>query len=217
MDTFKPHLHILPLAQQDLWQQLDHTPEHFTLYGGTAIALQLGHRQSIDFDFFSAESFDPLPLLQQIPYLKNAQPIQASANTLTCRVTNTEPVLISFFGNLHFPLLKPAMVAEGKKLKIASLLDLAGMKAALVQERVEIKDYLDMSALLESNCVTLAQALAAAKVLYGTAFNPHITLKALCYFEDGDLPLLPTKIKHQLCDATKKIDLNQLPNLHALP
>ena len=57
--TFKPRLDILPPAQRALWSEVDATPEHFTLYGGTALALRLGHRQSLDFAFFSRVAFDP--------------------------------------------------------------------------------------------------------------------------------------------------------------
>ena len=51
MPTFQPRLDILPASQRTLWPELDATPDHFTLYGGTALALRLGHRQSVDFDF----------------------------------------------------------------------------------------------------------------------------------------------------------------------
>jgi hypothetical protein len=64
--TFEPRLDILPPAQKRLWPELSATPEAFTLYGGTAIGLRLGHRTSVDFDFFGAESFQPNDLLQKI-------------------------------------------------------------------------------------------------------------------------------------------------------
>jgi len=51
--VFTPNLSILPPPQLRLWSELDATPEAFTLYGGTALALRLGHRTSVDFDFFS--------------------------------------------------------------------------------------------------------------------------------------------------------------------
>jgi len=56
---FNPDLSILPLPQLRLWSELDATPETFTLYGGTALALRFGHRSSVDFDFFSNQLFDP--------------------------------------------------------------------------------------------------------------------------------------------------------------
>jgi hypothetical protein len=65
----------LPPAQLKLWPELGQTPETFTLYGGTALALRLGHRTSIDFDFFSHTSFDPEHLALTLPFLKHAERI----------------------------------------------------------------------------------------------------------------------------------------------
>ncbi|MSU47870.1 MAG: hypothetical protein EXS37_02040 [Opitutus sp.] len=56
---FQPKLDPLPPAQRAIWPLLVEIPRHFVLYGGTAVALRLGHRISVDFDFFSAESFRP--------------------------------------------------------------------------------------------------------------------------------------------------------------
>ena len=58
MPRFIPNLSMLPPPQLRLWLELDSTPDHFTLYGGTAFALRLGHRVSVDFDFFSSQSED---------------------------------------------------------------------------------------------------------------------------------------------------------------
>jgi hypothetical protein len=57
--VFTPRLDILPTPQRLLWQELSTLPPTFVLYGGTAIALHLGHRESVDFDFFSSEDLDP--------------------------------------------------------------------------------------------------------------------------------------------------------------
>src|SRR2546429_6402157 len=80
---FEPRLDILPPAQQRLWPELSGTPEEFTLHGGTAIALRLGHRPSVDFDFFSSTPFNPDTLLPGVPYLPGATLRQSSAETLT--------------------------------------------------------------------------------------------------------------------------------------
>jgi hypothetical protein len=58
-NVFTPRLDVLPAGQRLLWPELVQTPSHFTLYSGTAIALRLGHRQSVDFDFFTRKSFEP--------------------------------------------------------------------------------------------------------------------------------------------------------------
>src|ERR1700694_1837599 len=91
---FRPRLDILPPAQQRLWPELSQTPEEFTLYGGTAIALRLGHRPSVDFDFFASAPFAPSTLLQKVPYLKGATLRQSAPNTLTVTVERAGPVQV---------------------------------------------------------------------------------------------------------------------------
>ena len=59
--TFEPRLDILPESQRRLWPELDAIPSEFVLYGGTGLALQLGHRASEDFDFFSSAGFGSGP------------------------------------------------------------------------------------------------------------------------------------------------------------
>ena len=63
--TFKPNLALLMPPQLQLWPELDATPQHFTLYGGTALALRLGRRTSVHFDFFPTSPLTPMswPLL----------------------------------------------------------------------------------------------------------------------------------------------------------
>jgi len=69
----EPLLAILPESQRNLWPHLGRIPDRFVLYGGTAIALRFGHRQSIDFDFFSTQQFNgneilELPLFDKPPW-----------------------------------------------------------------------------------------------------------------------------------------------------
>jgi len=107
-------------------------------------------------------------------------------------------------------------VSNDNGLKIASLLDLAGTKASVVQVRPEAKDYLDLDILITRGGITLAVALSAAQGLYGTSFNPQITLKALSYYEDGDLRTLPEDAKTRLATAARNVDLDHLPRLEHL-
>ena len=207
---FKPNLAILPPAQLHFWLELDPTPKHFTLYGGTALALRLGHRSSVDFDFLSNQPFDPDELAQAIPYLKGAERVQVAPNTLKCRVERNGPVLVSFFGALGLGQAAPRDQAEGRTLYVASLLDIAGTKVAVVQKRAEAKDYLDIDALLQHG-VDLPTALAAGRVVYGRSFNPMITLKALSFFDD--VPSLPAEVKKRLSAAVDAVDPSSLPAL----
>lgn len=215
-DKFKPRLDILPKAQRRLWDELTDTPPEFTLYGGTAIALHLGHRDSVDFDFFGKKEFNPMKLAADLPFTKDAKITQSEPNTLTVIVDRGGAVKLSFFGLPNIPQLAEAHTAEDNNLKIASLLDLAGMKAAVVQSRAEAKDYLDIDAMLESGHIDLPTALAAGKAIYGRIFNPESTLKALCYFDDGNVKNIPAETKKRLVKAAAKVNLAALPTIKPL-
>jgi Arc/MetJ family transcription regulator len=104
---------------------------------------------------------------------------------------------------------------EGLGLPIASLIDLAGMKASVIQKRAQAKDYIDIDALLAAG-ISLTMALAAGRAIYGKAFEPQITLKALTYFGDGDLPTLPADLQRRLVAAATAVDLGTLPVFHPL-
>ena len=210
MPVFTPNLTTLPPPQRKLWPELASTPEGFTLYGGTALALRLAHRTSVDFDFFSNAPFDPDDLARKLPYLKDAERVRMAPNTLTCRVDRGGPVLLSFFGELGLGQVAAHDAVHGMPLHVASLLDIAGTKAAVVQKRAEVKDYLDMDALLRHG-IDLPTALAAGTVIYGRNFNPMITLKALSYFDD--MPALPAEVQARLTAAVAAVDVTNLPAL----
>jgi hypothetical protein len=211
---FEPKLDILPDAQRALWAELAAIPSEFVLCGGTAIALQLGHRQSVDFDFFSSRAFDPAQLYSTVPLLGGSTVLQQAANTLTCRVERNDPVIVSFFGVPTLRRVAAPLLAQDNRLRVASLLDLAGMKAAVVQQRAEAKDYIDLHAMLQAG-IALPSALAAARVIYGERFNPQLTLKALSFFGDGDLPSLPTSVRERIIGAVRSVNLDRLPVLSA--
>src|SRR6266849_5597674 len=85
MKPFAPRLEILPPAQRKLWNELSETPREFVLYGGTALALHLGHRHSIDFDFFGNRPLDLSALEAGIPFLSGARIVQREKNTQSTR------------------------------------------------------------------------------------------------------------------------------------
>ena len=111
----------------------------------------------------------------------------------------------------RLPRLLPPLIAPDIGLRVASLLDLAGTKASVVQVRAEAKDYIDIDALLTDGRIDLPTALAAGRAIYGTPFNPQNTLKALSYFEDGNLRRLPQPVRDRLARAAREVDLDRLP------
>ncbi len=211
--AFDPRLDMLPLPQRRLWDELSVLPDNFVLYGGTAIALHLGHRQSVDFDFFIDAPLDPSGLLPSLPLLSGAIVTQREPNTITCTIDRGGIIKLSFFGEPNLPRLSQPLIARDNGLRVASLLDLAGTKATVVQLRAEAKDYLDIDALIELGGVELPMALAAAVTQYGSAFNPQNALKALCFFDDGNLRHLPGSVKDRLVRPAAVVDLDRLPVL----
>jgi hypothetical protein len=131
-------------------------------------------------------------------------------NTLTCRVDRGGAVLVSFFGGLGLGHVAERDEVRGMALYVASLLDIAGTKMAVVQKRAEVKDYLDIDALLRHG-VDLPMALAAGSVVYGRSFNPLITLKALSFFDD--VPKLSAEVSERLSAAVAAVDVTKLPVL----
>jgi Nucleotidyl transferase AbiEii toxin, Type IV TA system len=212
---FAPRLDVLPEPQRKLWPELASTPDHFILYGGTAIALRLGHRSSVDFDFFSPVIFEPNSLLRTVPYLQDATIRKSAPNDLAVTVNRGGPVQLSFFGNFDLGQVAEPELAEGPGIKVASLIDLAGMKAAVVTQRAEVKDYLDIDALLTKSGIPLANMLAAGATIYGEQFSPLLSLKAIAYHDDASLAGLPMDSRNRLSAAVQKTDPARLPTLNA--
>ena len=141
---------------------------------------------------------------------------QREPNTLSGIVDRGGAVKLSFFGVPGLPRLAPPHIASDNGLQVASLLDLAGTTANVVQLRADAKDYRDIDAILRDGLIDLPTALAAAQAIYGTPFNPQITLKALSHFVDGNLPRLAKATKDRLANAAREVDLDRLPTLTRL-
>ena len=206
---FTPRLEVLPSAQRRLWQELGATPKHFVLYGGSAVALRLGHRSSEDFDFFSSYPFAPNALEKAVPYLIGAETSQSEANTLTVIVDRGGPVKVSFFGGLKLNRVQDPETVTGEGIRVASLLDVAATKMLTIQQRAQAKDYLDIVAMAEAG-VSLTAALAAAGAVYGPTFNGVLSLKELTYFADGDLPSLGAAVESKLRNMANEVDFRQV-------
>lgn len=200
----KPRLDILPSRQRRLWPELSQVPEHFVLYGGTAIALRLGGRQSVDFDFFTERPLSADVLIRDVPFLSGARQLHAEPNTATFSVQREGEIRVSFFGSLGFGRVGLPERCEDNGLWLASLPDLAAQKMKVILTRAEAKDYLDIHALLHAG-ITLPEALGAAQALY-PEFNPILSLKALAYYGEPALAALPAAVREALTTESSKAE-----------
>ena len=212
--NFAPKLSALPEAQRALWPELAQVPKHFVLYGGTAVALYFGHRASVDFDFFTSESVNPGALMRSLPFLRGGKPVQVAANTLDIEVTRGMPVKVQFLGGLPHRRVRDPQATDDGIARVASPLDLLATKLRTIWQRSQAKDFLDIDELLRQG-VSLKDGLGAAYAVFGGEFNSHISLRALAYFEDGDLKTLPDEVKKKLSTASAKIGV--IPVLERLP
>lgn len=206
---FTPRIDILPPAQQRLWPELRAAASlGFALYGGTAIALRLGHRMSVDFDFFSDQALDRAELQAAFPFIAQSTVLQDQPNTLTINVPYSDAahthVKVSFFGGIGIGRVgQPSVTADGV-LQVASLADLMATKTKVILQRAEAKDYRDIAAMVAAG-QSLPHGLAAARAMYGRNFQPSESLKAMVYFEDGDLHTLTQSEKACLVKAASEV------------
>lgn len=151
----------------------------FYLAGGTALALQIRHRLSVDFDFYNQKKFDSAEIyhLFQAQKLKSLLLDAMSDNTL---ILEANGIASSFF-YYGYPLLKPLVIS--KHIKLASLEDIAAMKLIAIIQRGVKRDFIDLYFLAEE--LGLENIMALTKRKYA-GFNRYLACQALVYFNDAD-------------------------------
>jgi hypothetical protein len=184
--------------------------EHFVLYGGTGLALRLGHRASVDFDFFSATSFVPTDLLRDLAWLGRVTVNEASPNNLV--ITTASEVNLSFLGGMGLRSVAEPSIVEENGIVIASIFDLAGTKAKTILDRSEWKDYVDIATLLRSD-LTLPEIIGHAVTIFEPVFEFPVAvfLRALVWFGDGTARDLSDDMKHELERAVANAEQEDIP------
>lgn len=205
-------LSMLPAAQVDLWSRLGDIPEPFVLYGGTALTLRLGHRESLEFHFFTDEPFGAGELLDALRWLGRVEVVASVDHTLT--VIEPGGVTLSFFGNPGLQAVAEPSLAPENGVVVASIFDLAGTKAKALYDRSEWKDYIDIAALLRAGH-RLADIIGYATTIFDRRFvfpAPEF-LRALVWFRDGTAPDVPQDIRRELEQAVHDLDLADIPHV----
>ena len=186
----KLHTEIFPEEQIQVFNILCEQDwlSRFYLAGGTCLGLQLGHRQSIDFDFFTREPFAPTEIIRILRNLGKFELFNQTDDTLNGAIND---VRISFF-RYDYPLLEET--TSYKSIQLANLLDIALMKIAAISGRGSRKDFVDLFFLL--SYFPLEELLRKYPPKYGLEISNHYhLLKSLVYFVDAEKEPLPKMLK----------------------
>ena len=183
----------------------------FYLVGGTALALEMGHRKSIDIDLFSNFNFDAGQILEHLNFDFDFRLFFSSSNTLKGRIGQVEVDLIAH----RYPLIREPFSVEG--ITKLSLEDIAAMKLnAIAVSGQRSKDFIDIYYLLER--FSIKEMIGFYMKKY-SQFNEVNVLKSIIWFEDVDLADWPVllespslkwaEVKKRILRATKDY-LNQI-------
>ena len=173
------HLEVLDSERISILENLSNFRDMFYLAGGTGLALVLGHRDSVDFDFFTKESFDENRLIEKISNVfegHNVKVVQLEKGTVTVLIDDN--IKISFF-NYKYNLV--SNLIETEFFNIASILDIACMKLSAICSRSTNKDYVDLYFILKEN--SLKDLLLKSEIKFEN-IDRNVMLKSLVFFED---------------------------------
>jgi Nucleotidyl transferase AbiEii toxin, Type IV TA system len=192
-----------------LIQELQSLPElnGFYLVGGTSLAMQIGHRNSIDIDLFSQDEFDENYILSLLTPKYEVKEIFRRKHTIISLINNIKTDFIKH----TYPFILPPITEEG--ITFLSKEDIAAMKLhAIIQSGKRLKDFIDIYYLLQHFSMNQMVKFFSQKYTYT---NPMIAVKAVNFFGDIDESIDPPKlvkpislkqIKKRIEDATIKPD-----------
>ncbi len=177
--VFYPH--ILNPTQNKILPRLSFTKPEFYLGGGTALALQLGHRTSVDFDFYASHKFNNQQMAKTINRLFPGTDISSEQPENTLRLDVMGAEVSAFY--YPYPLLD--RLVDYGPVSLASLTDIAAMKTAAIIQRARQRDYYDIYYLIKE--------LGMEKIINATyqkfpwyEENNIIVFTSLTYFTDAD-------------------------------
>lgn len=174
------HKEILTREQENLLPLLEKFSRMFGMVGGTAIALYIGHRRSIDFDLFSLREFDTYSIRKKIS--KSYTIERVVTDQVGYYTVLIKGVRLTFF---HYPYHITFSKNFDDYIKIPSLLTLAAMKAHALGRRAKWKDYVDLYFIIK-NYYSIGAIVKKAKHIFGNEFNEKLLRTQLAYFRDVD-------------------------------
>lgn len=178
---------VLTAKARELYPKLARFKMDFYLAGGTALALQIKHRVSVDFDLFSDE-----PIGRRVLDMVEAVFVASEREVM---VNNTDELTVGIdgvkFTFLHYPFPPCLPLRDGEPIPLLSVKEILATKAYTIGRRGEFKDYVDLYAGLQGGYATLGEVIDLARQKYGDAFNDRLFLEQLVYLEDvPDAPIV---------------------------
>lgn len=198
------YLNILSKEQEALLPFLKQFNKKFILVGGTAIALQIGHRKSIDFDLFCTNPINKTLIKKSIAQVNyNKQLLFEDGDGIHYSING---VKVTFF---YYPFNITGSVKVENYIKMPDLLTLAAMKFYAMGRRAKWKDYVDIYFLLKDN-FTIPQVSEKATELFEDGYSEKLFRQQLVYFEDIDYTESIDWITETVDDETIKSELIRL-------
>lgn len=194
-------------ATLGLLKELIHLPalSGFNLAGGTALALQIGHRISVDLDFFGDVDFESIEILDAIKDIAQTRIITQSRAILILDVNGIKTDFVRY----RYPLVAPINEIDG--IRLLSTLDIGAMKLAAITNRGRKRDFFDLFFLLQTYPLRTLFDAYNNKYADGSEF---LVLKSITYFEDAEEDDMPSifdtsvnweLVKKSIQDAARKL------------
>lgn len=183
------HFETVHPATLAVLKRLSALPElaDFQLVGGTSLALQIGHRQSIDLDFFTPNvDFDEKQLLRTLQAMGETIVFTTNTNWLGAKFEGVKVDILKY----PYPLLGAIKEEEG--IRLVSKIDIAAMKLSAISSRGAKKDFIDLYFLLQE--FSLIEMLGFYTQKFGIHEHFHV-LRSLTYFEDAENEKEPVILK----------------------
>lgn len=176
----------------------------FNLVGGTSLALQMGHRNSIDIDLFGDSEINPELFIEILTSFGDVTVTQSSKNIL---ITKIDDIKVDFV-NYKYPLLNDYLVVDN--IRMLSMKDIAAMKLNAIAGRGSKKDFVDLFFLLEEFSMEEILQFYKQKYADGSLF---MVQKSLTYFEDANPQLEPKMFKNFDWEICKQKILEEVSKL----
>ena len=204
------HHEVLTKEGLELFPKLS-TFDGFYLAGGTGLALQIGHRVSVDFDLFTNEEISRNLLAKVTTVFQgySVKPVVNNRDELTVFVDDVKVTFLSY----PFPIIDPFVDSDG--IRMLSIGEIGATKAYTIGRRGAYKDYVDLYFILAGRHASLSEIVAKAENKFGESFNSRLVAEQLLFMDDVNdykidflgSPVMPKEILDRFKQEIQKLGL----------